>query len=286
MNQEKIGKFISELRKEKNLTQAQLAEKLNITKNAVSKWERGLSLMDISLLKPLSEILGVSVGELLNGKRIENVDDDLINDTITASANTYVKRAKNKLIKRILIIIFIFIVLMLSIFTIISEMNYGRIPFGSKAYIDFPNISSLNGKKKADKCMNFILNKDIDNLDKLVISNQNYLLFQGISINSVVDERLKKLSDEIHSKTYIDNLKKFYKDVEVKNYKYDFFYHDGRGYVFVYDLGVRYNNKDYILNIQILPYKENIEFKSFGFSDDDVEMYSDFYNLVYSVFYW
>lgn len=54
MNQEKIGKFIAELRKEKKLTQEQLAEKLGITKNSFSKWERGLSLMDMSLLKPLS----------------------------------------------------------------------------------------------------------------------------------------------------------------------------------------------------------------------------------------
>lgn len=60
MNQEKVGKFIAELRKQNKLTQEQLAEKLGITKNAVSKWERGLGLMDLSLLKSLSQILGVS----------------------------------------------------------------------------------------------------------------------------------------------------------------------------------------------------------------------------------
>ena len=69
MEQEKIGKFIATLRKEKGLTQQELAEKLGITKNAVSKWERGLGLMDMSLLKPLSEILDVSVTEILNGER-------------------------------------------------------------------------------------------------------------------------------------------------------------------------------------------------------------------------
>ena len=50
MNQEKIGKFIAEIRKEKKLTQEDLATKLGITKNAVSKWERGISMMDMSLL--------------------------------------------------------------------------------------------------------------------------------------------------------------------------------------------------------------------------------------------
>ena len=74
MDQEKIGKFIAKQRKLKELTQEELAEKLGISKNAVSKWERGLSLMDMSLLKPLSEILEVSVNEILAGERIEEKD--------------------------------------------------------------------------------------------------------------------------------------------------------------------------------------------------------------------
>ncbi len=74
MNQEKIGKFIAESRKEKKLTQEELAEKLGITKNAVSKWERGLCLMDMSLLKPLSDILDVSINEILAGEKIETKD--------------------------------------------------------------------------------------------------------------------------------------------------------------------------------------------------------------------
>lgn len=74
MNQERIGKFISERRKAKKLTQEQLAEKLGVSTNAVSKWERGLCLMDMSLLKPLSEILGVSLNEILSGEKIDSKD--------------------------------------------------------------------------------------------------------------------------------------------------------------------------------------------------------------------
>ncbi len=74
MNQEKIGKFIASQRKVKELTQEELAEKLGITKNAVSKWERGLCLMDMSLLKPLSEILEVNVNDILAGEIIEVKD--------------------------------------------------------------------------------------------------------------------------------------------------------------------------------------------------------------------
>ena len=69
MNQVKIGKFISECRKSKNLTQAQLADKLNITDKAVSKWERGIATPDSSIMIELCEILGISVNELLQGER-------------------------------------------------------------------------------------------------------------------------------------------------------------------------------------------------------------------------
>lgn len=70
MNQEKIGKFIAKKRKEKSITQEELANNLGISKNAVSKWERGICLMDLSLLKPLSENLNVSINELLAGEEI------------------------------------------------------------------------------------------------------------------------------------------------------------------------------------------------------------------------
>ncbi len=79
MNQEKIGKFIAEIRKQKELTQEQIAEKLGVSINAVSKWERGICLMDMSLLKPLSEILGVSINEILAGELIK--EEELQNKT-------------------------------------------------------------------------------------------------------------------------------------------------------------------------------------------------------------
>lgn len=72
MNQEHIGKFIAKQRKIRGLTQEDLANILGITKNAVSKWERGLCLMDMSLLKPLSEILEVSVNDILAGEIIDS----------------------------------------------------------------------------------------------------------------------------------------------------------------------------------------------------------------------
>lgn len=69
MEYEKTGKFIQELRKERNLTQRALSDILGVTDQAVSKWERGKSFPDVSMLKPLGEALGVSVSELLDGER-------------------------------------------------------------------------------------------------------------------------------------------------------------------------------------------------------------------------
>ena len=74
MDQIKIGKFIANRRKNKNLTQAQLAEKLNITDRAISKWENGKSMPDSSIMLELCSILDISVNELLSGEVIE-MDD-------------------------------------------------------------------------------------------------------------------------------------------------------------------------------------------------------------------
>ena len=68
MNQVKVGKFIAECRKNNNLTQKQLAEKLNITDRAISKWENGRSLPDSSIMLELCDILKISVNDLLNGE--------------------------------------------------------------------------------------------------------------------------------------------------------------------------------------------------------------------------
>ena len=68
MDQLKIGKFIAECRKNKNLTQIQLAEKLNITDRAVSKWENGKSMPDSSIMLELCGLLGITVNDLLNGE--------------------------------------------------------------------------------------------------------------------------------------------------------------------------------------------------------------------------
>ena len=74
MNQEKIGKFIANLRKEKNMTQQELAKKLGVTDRAISKWENGRGLPDYSLLQDLCDTLSISINEFFSGEKISKED--------------------------------------------------------------------------------------------------------------------------------------------------------------------------------------------------------------------
>ena len=76
MNQLKIGKFIAKCRKMKNMTQADLAEKLNITDRAISKWETGKGMPDSSIMLDLCDELSITVNELLSGEMIKMEDHD------------------------------------------------------------------------------------------------------------------------------------------------------------------------------------------------------------------
>ena len=82
MDQLKIGRFIAECRKQKNLTQMQLAEKLGITDKAISKWERGIAMPDSSIMLELCDILGISVNELLSGEKISMENNNQKNEQL------------------------------------------------------------------------------------------------------------------------------------------------------------------------------------------------------------
>lgn len=131
MDKDKFGKFVTNRRKEKNLTQKELAEILYLTDKAVSKWERGLSFPDISILEPLADALDITVMELLKGECIEaesciSTEDakQLIHDSIEISdAEISRKHAKSKYI-----IIFCIICLMLLISIILNIISFTAVP--------------------------------------------------------------------------------------------------------------------------------------------------------------
>ena len=97
MNQIKIGAFIAECRREKGLTQMQLAEKLGITDKAVSKWERGLAMPDTAIMLELCDILGINVNELLSGEKINMENNEKKNEQLLIDISKEVE-AKNRII--------------------------------------------------------------------------------------------------------------------------------------------------------------------------------------------
>ena len=102
MNQQKIGSFLKELRKEKNLTQEQLAEALNVSGRTVSRWETGSNMPDLSILVELADFYDVDIREIINGERkSEKMEKDL-KDTLEQVAeysNTEKKSLKKKMIE-------------------------------------------------------------------------------------------------------------------------------------------------------------------------------------------
>lgn len=146
MDKAKIGQFIAICRKDKKLTQEQLAEKLNVSKNAVSKWERGICLMDMSLLKPLSKILGVSVNDILSGEKIpeDKIKEKTEENLIKLSEYDHYKSVT---IGTIFILLIITIIIVYSLIKGLECSGYTTILFGFSAVVYFYKYKQNNDKK-------------------------------------------------------------------------------------------------------------------------------------------
>lgn len=138
MDQTKIGLFISSLRKEKQMTQKELADILHVSDRTISKWENGRGLPELSTLLPLCEALDISINELLNGEKLsqEIKVEETIKNTIEYS-ETKIKKSK----KGFLIILSIIILFFVSIFTLfgidVSRMNNNEPIFFSTWGFDY-----------------------------------------------------------------------------------------------------------------------------------------------------
>ena len=123
MDQIKIGKFIAECRKENNLTQMQLAEKLNITDRAISKWENGKGMPDSSIMIDLCNELKISVNELLSGERIEMKEYNKKAEENLFELNKSNEK-KNKIINYIVIITIVLIIIsVVELFFVIIQLK-------------------------------------------------------------------------------------------------------------------------------------------------------------------
>lgn len=128
MNQVKIGKFIADLRKEKNMTQEQLSEKMGVSNKTISRWENGKTMPDYSLLEELCDELDISINELLSGEKIENekyinhAEENLINLT------KQIEKRKRilKIIQRILLVFACILFAINMVFNYLYNDNWNR----------------------------------------------------------------------------------------------------------------------------------------------------------------
>ena len=145
MNQEKIGKFIAQCRKEKNMTQQDLSEKLGVSSKTVSNWENGRNMPDLSLFKPLCEELDINLNDFLSGEKIKETEyqkklEENIIKTINFSNNKL--RNENNFIGLILITFGVLIsITAIAIFP--SESSWGSIYSVVGAIISLIGISKF-----------------------------------------------------------------------------------------------------------------------------------------------
>ncbi len=118
MDQIKIGKFISTRRKEKQLTQQDLAEKLNITNRAISKWENGFCLPDVGIIPELCKILDITINDLFSGETVDMKDNEKkLEENLLEMARIKEQQDKELLSLEIFIGIIISVFLLICVFT-------------------------------------------------------------------------------------------------------------------------------------------------------------------------
>ncbi|MGM9971189.1 MAG: helix-turn-helix domain-containing protein [Anaeroplasmataceae bacterium] len=127
MDKEKFGKLLAELRKEKGLTQQTFAELFNVSFQAVSKWETGESIPDISIMEQISRLYNISINDLINGNR----EKEALNDEMSIESNfttAFLKKRMTKLIVSSLVLV------LFLLFGLLPIMNF-EIGIGSRVYV-------------------------------------------------------------------------------------------------------------------------------------------------------
>ena len=199
MNLDNIGKFIKEMRKNKNLTQEELAEKLGVNNRTVSRWENGKNMPDISLYKPLCEVLGISIEELVNGeltnkKNISYSVEKAIINTVSSSKKEKSKMSKIiKFLSVLVIVTTIFVVFVVVYYKKkyhdliktmdLTKFNKEELEILKKAFGNNLNIGYLNTLSNTEE-------------EKFITLINKYCSEKEKS-NSKLNEKIKELAKDI-----------------------------------------------------------------------------------------
>lgn len=227
MNYYKIGNFIADLRKEKNLTQKDLANILYVTDRAISKWERGKGCPDISLLDNLSKALDVSIIEILKGERMNKKEQVKNNELIYSMnyAEINMKEKINSIVNTVVITIIAFIFLLLLFY------NLKIIVYLNESY--YPNTIYTGDSE---------LFNNVKNNLKIIRNNQGkYTEKEYKTIISFIDG-ISNIDDDskLYSKYYytFDDIKDFIST----DYKNEIYHLQLSTMDKMYDILVKYND--------------------------------------------
>jgi transcriptional regulator with XRE-family HTH domain len=249
MDNKKIGLFISGLRKDKNMTQKELADKLYVSDKAVSKWERGLAMPDIALIEKLSDCLAVNVSEILKGEKIDNMtktgSDEIVKESIPFFQKEYFKK---KIIKIALVIVaFLF----LGYFAIlcIGEVTYGTLRwkvFDGEYAIDLPSFSAKRDRKNAEHFLKALQNYDYDTIRIMLKPNRT-------------EWYSKEDVEPISMDDYIANLEELKKEgFRIISYRFKYSYFSNPNYVCEFDITFAIGDFVHNITTQIQGYGEGV----------------------------
>lgn len=250
MDNKKIGLFIVALRKDKNMTQKDLADKLYVSDKAVSKWERGLSMPDIGLIEKLADFLDVNVSEILKGEKIEDMtkkdSDEIVKESIPFFQRDYFNK---KIIK---IALGVTITLLLGYFIILSigEATYGSLSwklFDGQYSIDLPSFSAKKDRKKAERFLEALQNYDYNTIKKILKPND-------ISMNTQVI-----MKEQVSMDDYIANLEELKQQgFLITGYKFRYSYFQDPGYICEFDIKFVIDNFERTITAQIQSYGKGV----------------------------
>ncbi len=163
MNQERIGKYIAKLRKEKKITQEELAETLGVSSKSISRWETGRNMPDLSLITPLCKELGTTINELLSGEKLnekeyqEKLEENIIK---TIDFTDKKLRKTRRIFYSIIIIIVLFIITLITLFCIdVNRMRNNEPVFFSTWGFKYAPAIDFHDEEIAIAIENYLLEK-------------------------------------------------------------------------------------------------------------------------------
>ena len=212
MDQEKIGKFIAQKRKEKKFTQEELAEILNVNSRSISRWENGKCLPDISLYNSICEILEVSVNELLSGKEIDKNEyqDKFEKNMIDVVSGIELKNKSLRKVNLFILFISVFIISFILFNYICSYVylkhDYDKSIFSVSLNNDVLELStpSMGESKYAyleyqDECLVFVTY--YENIESIIKNHKNFSDFTGYDLSEEKSGRQLYLGDSCMKKS-------------------------------------------------------------------------------------